>query len=539
MQVSDLNNNLLNMITGQTLLKEGECQGKDCFADLLRLSEKQQSLAEKSPIETIKQKEFTVQVSQTEVKKPNQNIDRSVSADSSVSRESEVPSQSKSKTDKPEQNKSASQTKDSSEAKDDGATKNIAEEKQVASESVEEVADGQTENLLTENTPVVLLPMVSGEEILETGNIEPAMIVEETFADNMNENVAAVSENIVTTDDPTDELLPVSQKSIDVNENIIEPDADLPIDGKEDIQNQNIQSVAKETVNAEQKTVSESKPDEIIQLQEEKIAEVLPEDKKVEIKVSVKDDKVEAKSEKIVSDSVFEVTKVEEDVDFITTDENLAVKAEDSKKHLGTDNVEKVIAAPIVENKTIAQVEPSTVQMSTVNETETAIQSPAAVAAIANDTQTNTVVTETINLRDNYNKGITREVAEQIKVNITQSAIKGVDKIEIQLKPADLGQVEIKLHIAKDGRVQAQIIASNAETLELLQKDTDLLKEAFNHAGYQAEDGSFSFSHRGGEEAENEREKLREFIGEVITQDVAEEMAANDYISADGVNIRV
>ena len=136
---------------------------------------------------------------------------------------------------------------------------------------------------------------------------------------------------------------------------------------------------------------------------------------------------------------------------------------------------------------------------------------------------------------------MTRDIAEQIKVNITQSAIKGVDKVEIKLNPADLGQLEIKMQIGKDGRLQAHIIASNAETLDLLQKDLSNLKDAFNNAGYQTDDGSFSFSYRGEEQNNNnEREQLRNFIGEVIAQDIAEELAANnDYVSVDGVNIRV
>ena len=72
-----------------------------------------------------------------------------------------------------------------------------------------------------------------------------------------------------------------------------------------------------------------------------------------------------------------------------------------------------------------------------------------------------------------------------------------------------------------------------------MQKDLGILKEAFDNAGYQTEDGSFSFSYRGEEQNNNEREQLRTFIGEVISRDVAEELAANDYIGADGVNIRV
>ena len=57
-------------------------------------------------------------------------------------------------------------------------------------------------------------------------------------------------------------------------------------------------------------------------------------------------------------------------------------------------------------------------------------------------------------------KGMSKEVIDQVKVNITKSAVKGVDKVEIQLKPEDLGHIEVKMQIGKDGKLQAHIIAS-------------------------------------------------------------------------------
>lgn len=46
-------------------------------------------------------------------------------------------------------------------------------------------------------------------------------------------------------------------------------------------------------------------------------------------------------------------------------------------------------------------------------------------------------------------KGMSREVVEQVKVNITKSAVKGVDKIDVTLKPEDLGHIEIKCKFPK------------------------------------------------------------------------------------------
>lgn len=142
--------------------------------------------------------------------------------------------------------------------------------------------------------------------------------------------------------------------------------------------------------------------------------------------------------------------------------------------------------------------------------------------------------------RDVY-KGMSREAVEQVKVNITKSAVKGVDKIDIQLKPEDLGHVQIKMQISKDGKLQAEIIASRQETLDILQKEADSLQKAFSDAGFDTDGGSFSFSFRG-EEEQNRDAELRNFIGSVLEQESNEELVSNDNLTwdpAQGLNIRV
>ena len=137
-----------------------------------------------------------------------------------------------------------------------------------------------------------------------------------------------------------------------------------------------------------------------------------------------------------------------------------------------------------------------------------------------------------------------KEVVEQIKVNITKSAVKGVDTIDIQLKPEDLGKIQIKMHIAKDGKVQAEIIASRAETADLLQKDASSLSKAFNEAGYDTDAKSFTFSFHDENQA-NSQEKdeagLLKFIGDKLEEE-ADALAGNDNLEYDpvlGLNIRV
>lgn len=146
-------------------------------------------------------------------------------------------------------------------------------------------------------------------------------------------------------------------------------------------------------------------------------------------------------------------------------------------------------------------------------------------------------------LNDVY-KGMSKEAVEQVKVNITKSAVKGVDTIEVNLKPEDLGHIEIKMQI-KDGKLHAHIISSRQETMEALQRDAQVLEKAFNDAGFQTDANSLSFSFRhDGNQAQEQHEQLRNFIGKVFEEeansDVQKAEAANqNWITEKSVNIRV
>lgn len=143
-------------------------------------------------------------------------------------------------------------------------------------------------------------------------------------------------------------------------------------------------------------------------------------------------------------------------------------------------------------------------------------------------------------LRDVY-KGMSKEAVEQVKVNITKSAVKGVDKIDIQLKPEDLGHIQIKMQI-KDGKLQAHIVASRPETADMLQKEVQSLEKAFNDAGFETDEGSLTFSFSEGNQAGHESEdntKLRHFIGEVLDGETSEDMANDNWTYSNGLNIRV
>ena len=142
-------------------------------------------------------------------------------------------------------------------------------------------------------------------------------------------------------------------------------------------------------------------------------------------------------------------------------------------------------------------------------------------------------------------KGMSREVVEQVKVNITKSAVKGVDKIDVTLKPEDLGHIEIKMQISKDGKLQAHIISSRPETMEILQKDMQILQKAFADAGFQTDENSLSFSFQDNGQAWQHREEesgLRQFMGKIFESEGGNDNLPLSETAWDGksaLNIRV
>ena len=89
-----------------------------------------------------------------------------------------------------------------------------------------------------------------------------------------------------------------------------------------------------------------------------------------------------------------------------------------------------------------------------------------------------------------------RPIVQQISVNITKAVADGLDKINIQLRPEELGRVEVKLEVNNHGRVSAHIVADRPETLELLRNDARSLEKALQEAGFDTGSGDLSFDLR-------------------------------------------
>ena len=85
-------------------------------------------------------------------------------------------------------------------------------------------------------------------------------------------------------------------------------------------------------------------------------------------------------------------------------------------------------------------------------------------------------------------------VTEQVAVNIHKAANQGLDRITIQMRPAELGKIDIRMEVAQDGRMTAVVNVERQETYDMLRSDARNLAQTLQNAGLNTDAGSLSFN---------------------------------------------
>ena len=84
--------------------------------------------------------------------------------------------------------------------------------------------------------------------------------------------------------------------------------------------------------------------------------------------------------------------------------------------------------------------------------------------------------------------------AMTIALQVARNLQNGVNRFDIRLDPAEMGKIDVRMEVKKDGNVAAHLVVERPETLELLRRDATSLQQALNNAGLQANANSLSFS---------------------------------------------
>lgn len=567
MDIKDVNNGLLNLLQANRANLQGTAVNTTGFGDLLAglESEKTPSVEVKADFREAKN------AASSNLSKPRAE-DKSVAGreqktenkSASDRREDKVKEHPEAeKAEKPQNEKTDNSSAEKPEKAENGGNERPSAEKPTEKEAAGDVsgAERADEIAAAEDAPVV-----SGEAAPESGMAEGTEISLDALALMGTVTVVnpATGETFQTTGaELAAQLADAGVQSVSVlpgeeGQPLVAPVVE---NAPEADAFQNIVAAMKKTqaenahvVDADAVAADAASDQDILAQQAAKLGEAVGEDRKVKVEVSVKEEKIAD----AVDSGLVKNAKL--------SDETLSAVVE------GKDAVK---GNPLTEVKTPAQQAAAQNQIREMPLTMTAGAVSNAAAAAADDTAAVAVSTEagsvtlahagtvggemlanakasaandssSTSFRDVY-KGMGKEVVDQIKVNITKSAVKGVDKIEIQLKPEDLGHIEVKMQIGKDGKLQAHIVASRPETAEILQKEIGNLQKAFNEAGFQTDEGSLSFSFRDdGQAGQNqERNNLRNFIGDVLEQETAMDAAVGDLFAGtawdgkNGLNIRV
>ena len=137
---------------------------------------------------------------------------------------------------------------------------------------------------------------------------------------------------------------------------------------------------------------------------------------------------------------------------------------------------------------------------------------------------------------------------EQVKVTIQQAMRAGMDRVQIQLDPADLGRVDVRMDLTNDGRAQIVIQADNRDTLDMLQRDARLLERALQEAGIDAnaQDMNFNLSEGNDGDSETGTNDAEVFSSEEVVEAMTQPELTLDPLSgsytlsiAQGLDIKV
>lgn len=85
---------------------------------------------------------------------------------------------------------------------------------------------------------------------------------------------------------------------------------------------------------------------------------------------------------------------------------------------------------------------------------------------------------------------------QMVALHIQRNAAAKMDTFTMQLNPAELGKLEIRLKFGKDGAMKAHLIADKPETLALLQKDSTQLERILQQSGLDMDENALSFDLR-------------------------------------------
>ena len=83
-----------------------------------------------------------------------------------------------------------------------------------------------------------------------------------------------------------------------------------------------------------------------------------------------------------------------------------------------------------------------------------------------------------------------------LAVEIAASVRSGKTRFDVRLDPADLGRIDVRIDVDRNGQVTSHLRVEKPETLSMLQQDAPQLRQALDQAGLKTGNGGLQFSLR-------------------------------------------
>lgn len=102
--------------------------------------------------------------------------------------------------------------------------------------------------------------------------------------------------------------------------------------------------------------------------------------------------------------------------------------------------------------------------------------------------------------------------SDQVQVHMKMALHSGTDHINIQLHPAELGHVDIKMDVAQDGTMKLHVIADRQDTLDMLRGDSSNLAKSLQQSGFKLDSSNMQFSLR--DYGQNQQQAFNPYSGQ-------------------------
>jgi flagellar hook-length control protein FliK len=83
-----------------------------------------------------------------------------------------------------------------------------------------------------------------------------------------------------------------------------------------------------------------------------------------------------------------------------------------------------------------------------------------------------------------------------LAMEIAASAKSGKSRFEIRLDPAELGRIDVRIDVDRNGQVTSHLTVERPETLSMLRQDANQLQKALDNAGLSTGNSGLQFSLR-------------------------------------------